>query len=71
MTEWTIDRICALTQRPETLNALHACRVGHPWNKTALKPWRSAAFMLRAHPSYEMPTTAIDWLNAQSVAHGE
>jgi len=69
--EWTLDRICELVARPETLNVLNACRPGHPWNATARRPWSDAAFVLAQRPSYEVPSTAIDWLRRQAQVHGE
>lgn len=69
--EWTIDRICVLVNRPELLNTLHACRPGHPWNKTHPHPYLSAARMLGMYPSWLVPTDAIEWLLKQSQANGE
>jgi len=68
---WTLDRICALVTSAAALNALHACREGHPWNKTTRNPWTNAAFVLGGRPSWEIDSTAIDWLRAQARAHGE
>jgi len=68
---WTIDKICELTNKPSLLNALHACRDGHPLNKTADRPWRNAHFVAMQQPSYVIPTDACDWLLSQSRARGE
>ncbi len=71
MTDWTIDRICELTKKPEMLNALHACREGHPWNKSAVNPWLSAWFLCGQQPGYYMPADATAWLRKQAAARGE
>lgn len=62
MTEWNIDRICELTKTPAVLNALHACRPGHPWNKTAKDPWHAAYFAAAKQSSNAIPSDALDWL---------
>lgn len=64
--EWTIDRICKLTTRASFLNALHACRPNHPWNKTAVRPWREAYFLAEQGHFLELPYAAIDWLRRQA-----
>jgi hypothetical protein len=65
---WSIDRICKLTRNAETLNALHACRPDHPWNKTAKNPWRNAWFLATQRPIWEIPSSALDWLHKRSDA---
>jgi hypothetical protein len=62
MTAWTIDKVCQLTSNPTVLNALHACRPDHPWNKDAVRPWFSAYFIAAQQPSYVIPSDAIAWL---------
>jgi hypothetical protein len=71
MTTWTLDRVCQLTRKPAVLNALHACREGHPLNKTEPRPWLNAWFLASAQPSYVIPADACDWLKEQADAHGE
>jgi hypothetical protein len=66
MTDWTLDKICSLTTKPEVLNALHACRPGHPWNKTAKNPWRNAWFIASQQPSYVISCDATAWLEKQA-----
>lgn len=68
---WTLDRICELTSKPEILNALHACRDGHPWNATAERPWHNAALLAQQQPSYVIPCAAVNWLLKQSIKRGE
>ena len=66
MSEWTLDRICRMTTNPALLNALHACRPDHPWNKTAERPWRNAWFLACQQPSYIIPNAAKGWLSVQA-----
>lgn len=37
-----LDYLASHTTSTETLNALHACRPGHPWNKGNTHCWRNA-----------------------------
>jgi hypothetical protein len=67
MAEWTLDRICRLTTNPTMLNALHACRPDHPWNKAAEFPWRNAWFLALQQPSYVISNAATDWLAKQAT----
>lgn len=60
MIEWNIDRICELTTSPTMLNALHACRPGHPLGKDMFYPWRNAWVLASQHR--EIPMTALLWL---------
>lgn len=55
----TIDEICQMTTRVSTLNALHACREGHPWNNEF--QWRNAWGAAKQDPNVNMK--AIAWLN--------
>lgn len=63
---WTIDKICSLTNKPSVLNALHACRLGHPMNSPT--QWRNAYCICAQQPSYVIPSDAIVWL-AEQVRH--
>jgi hypothetical protein len=67
MTEWTLDRICRLTTNPTMLNALHACRPDHPWNKATELPWQNAWFLAMQQPSYVIPNDATGWLAEQAT----
>jgi hypothetical protein len=59
---WTLDRICALTTNPATLNALHACRAGHPlYSESA---WQDA--WLISLQRREIPLDAVAWLAIQA-----
>lgn len=71
MTAWSLDKICEMTNNPEILNALHACRDGHPLNKIAINPWHNAAWLAQNQPSYVIPSAAIGWLLEQSRARKE
>ncbi len=66
MKTWNIDAVCEQTKNPTLLNALHACRPDHPWNKTAVRPWYNAYFLARQQPSYRFPAAALDWLQMQA-----
>jgi hypothetical protein len=67
----TLDQICQMTRNPTVLNALHACRPDHPWNKTTKNPWYSAYFVAMQQPSYEINCAACDWLYKQAMTNGE
>lgn len=58
-----IDTICKMTTNPEMLNALHACRKGHPLNHP--NAFRDAVFLAKQRPSYEISYEAIGWLTLQ------
>jgi hypothetical protein len=65
MTAWTLDRICSLTNNPQMLNALHACRPNHPLNNRY--QWRDAWFLACQRPSYEISNDATGWLAKQAA----
>jgi hypothetical protein len=64
-----IDTICKMTTRPQTLNALHACRDGHPLGKNNNWKWRNAAAMVFLNPDISM--SARDWVEKQASAERE
>lgn len=68
MTTFSIDQICEMTTSAELLNALHACRPGHPWNVSGVNHFRNAWFMAAQRPSYEISSAATDWLKRQADA---
>jgi hypothetical protein len=70
-TDMDIDTICGMAKSAELRNALHACRDGHPWNKTAKHPFRNAWFMASQRPSYEISSEALRWLEKQADKRGE
>lgn len=67
----TIDQICQMTTKPSVLNALHACRPDHPWNKITKTPWLNAYAVASQQPAYHISGAATDWLLAQAKKHGE
>lgn len=68
----TIDQICQQTTNPSLLNALHACRDGHPLNKITPAPFFNAYMLAAQQPYAKRPDSlAIDWLLAQSQMRGE
>ena len=67
----TLDSICKMITSTELLNALHACREGHPWNKTATRPWYKAWFLAAQRPAWEVSGAATDWLLSESKKRGE
>jgi len=60
-----IDRICRNVSRAELLNALHACRPGHPWNVAGVNHFENAAFML-AGGRNGATWADLDWLAKMS-----
>lgn len=67
----TLNQICRMTTKPDMLNALHACRKGHPLNATAVAPWFNAYALACQQASWIFDGATCDWLLAQSVKHGE
>ena len=63
----TLDQICQMTNNPSFLNALHACREGHPWNKPNTNHWRNAWFLACQQPGHKVSSEAIAWLKKQAV----
>lgn len=60
-----IDTICQMTTRPETLNAFHACRDGHPLGRGNNWKWRNAASM--AFLNRDISMTARAWLETKAT----
>ena len=65
----TLDEICAMTKKAHVLNALHACRLGHPLGKDVRNPWFEAWFLCCQQPSYEISGLALQWLREQGNKH--
>lgn len=62
----TIDQITAQTTKPEVLNALHACRPGHPLNNKF--QWRNAYTLAAQNGGYfGIHSDAIEWLKEQAI----
>ena len=66
----TLDKLCQKTNNPAMLNALHACRIGHPWNKAADRPWRNALFLARQQSIFVFSGADIAWLEKQAEREG-
>lgn len=47
----------------ELLNAVHACRAGHPFNATAVRPFSNLQFMA----GHRLPHRLAEWLAAQAA----
>lgn len=65
----TLDQICQMTKKASTLNALHACREGHPLNKFTDKPFWNAAVVASQDRNINM--TALQWLTDQAKIKGQ
>lgn len=65
--EW-LDRIAEAVGRgsAELLNAVHACRDGHPLNKNRRTPFADLQFMLA--PRTVLPADVEEWLRRQVAA---
>lgn len=68
---WDLDKICRLITKPDVLNALHACREGHPLNKMTMRPWLNAYVLCLQQPSYVVPISACLWLRTEAFERGE
>lgn len=64
-----LDEICRETRRASTLNALHACRPGHPFNRDAKVPFYNAWFS--ALHDRNIACRHIGWLHKQAEYRGE
>ncbi len=62
--EAMLDRICSQITEADTLNALHACRPGHPLNNKF--QWRNAYALICQRPSYEVDGDVVAWLEKQA-----
>ena len=58
----TLNEICQMTENPELLNALHACREGHPMNGAF--QWRNAHSL--AIQSRDTTLSAVFWLKTRA-----
>jgi hypothetical protein len=65
-----LDRICEHITQPETLNALHACREGHPLGEGNAYKWRNAAAMVAMTPYFETKIQAYQWLADKAIEEG-
>jgi hypothetical protein len=67
-----LDAICQELGRSNsgTLNALHACREGHPLGRGNIWKWRNANCLVRQHVNYPfLSFDQLDWLS--QMAHEE
>jgi hypothetical protein len=56
-----LDELCAVTANPEVLNALYACRHGHPLG------WQHAYALVWQHID-EFLDADLDWLETRAAA---
>lgn len=63
-TDQILDTICNQTKNPTLLNALHACREGHPWNIPGKNHFYNAWFV--ATQRREINNAELNWLHTQS-----
>ena len=61
-----LDTLRRMTENPEMLNALHACREGHPLNRATPHPWANA-YALACQRPLDFSGAAIDWLRWQAA----
>lgn len=57
-----LNSICEMTKNPTVLNALHACRDGHPLNNA--NSFKHAWFLASQHR--DIPSNAVEWLRKQA-----
>jgi hypothetical protein len=72
-TDQRIDQLCGQTTSPAVLNALHACRTGHPLGHR--NPWKFRnLWALVSQHTVEFLGTDTDWLrdaaSAEAAAEG-
>lgn len=65
-----INRLCGKTTKPDVLNALHACRDGHPLGRGNDYKWRTAYALVR-QTSMDFLTTDVSWLEKQAQAEAD
>jgi len=56
-----IDALCKHTMSPTVLNALHACRDGHPLGRDNPWKWRTALALVQQH-TIEFLSADTGWL---------
>ena len=64
-----IDQICLGAKSAEFLNALHACRDGHPLNGPY--QWRNAHAIAVQRATREVDSVALDWLRRKADIEGK
>lgn len=60
----SLNKICAAMTKAETLNALHACRDGHPLGRVNPFKWRNACALVEQADYFERREiwNEMDWL---------
>lgn len=67
----TLNQICQQTMNPALLNALHACRPNHPWNRTTKQPFTNALFLAKQQGYFKrLSHEAEAWLEARAKEEG-
>ncbi len=61
-----LNRLCRQPVSVSCLNALHACRPGHPWNATAVQPFNNAWALVAQDRSWIDDSAAYEWLREQA-----
>lgn len=61
-----LDALCACTSKPTVLNALHACRDGHPLGRGNAYKWRNA-WSLVASQTVDFLGVNTDWLHDKAL----
>jgi hypothetical protein len=59
-----LDDLCARTHSPSVLNALHACRSGHPLNSET--QWRDAYVLVQQH-TQDFLGADLAWLRERAL----
>ena len=66
---YTIDDLCRMTTRPSTLNALHACRPGHPLGGFTRTPWNDALWAVSQNPDFA--GASVEWVRRRAATESE
>jgi hypothetical protein len=66
-TQQRLNALCACTTDATILNALHACRPGHPLGRDNAWKWRNAWTLVKQRPlAFEWPD--LEWLERQACS---
>lgn len=66
-----LNAICSAVTQTQTLNALHACRPGHPLNSGDMWAWRNAWAQVQQLPWSQYSAISAsdrDWLRGMAEA---
>jgi hypothetical protein len=70
-TETYLNALCARTNNPSVLNALHACRSGHPLGRHNPYKWRTAYGMIQQHTVTFLMVEEVEFLGLMAAVEAK